>query len=117
MTTLRAPDRDPDGGWSSAVRIVNAKGLHARAAAAFVKTVERFEADVRVSRRDETVDGACIMDLLMLAAGPGCHIIIRAVGAEAESAVRALSALVGDGFGEGAAAAVGDGASRAWSET
>lgn len=98
----RAPALDAAGRWSSIARIVNAKGLHARASAAFVKTVERFDAQVEVERRDETVDGACIMDLLMLAAGPGCHILIRADGPEAERAVRALTELVEAGFGEDA---------------
>lgn len=102
--TARAPAPDADGRWSSVARIVNAKGLHARASAAFVKTVESFDAQVEVERRSEIVDGACIMDLLMLAAGPGCHILIRADGPEAERAVRALTDLVTSGFGEDAPA-------------
>jgi len=99
-TPERAPAEDGDGGWSSIVRVKNAKGLHARAAASFVRTAERYDADILVTRRDETVDGACIMDLLMLAAGPGCHILIATSGREAEQAVHALTALVRDGFGE-----------------
>ncbi|MEM6490731.1 MAG: HPr family phosphocarrier protein [Pseudomonadota bacterium] len=96
----RAPAGDLGGRWTSVVRISNAKGLHARAAAAFVRTAEAYDAEISVTRRGETVDGACIMDLLMLAAGPGCHILIEAAGREAEDAARALNALVRDGFGE-----------------
>ncbi len=52
------------------LQICNKKGLHARASAKFVQTVERFDADVRVTRAGETVGGTSIMGLMMLAAGP-----------------------------------------------
>jgi phosphocarrier protein len=82
------------------LEIVNKKGLHARASAKFVQTVERFEADIRVTRGGETVGGDSIMGLMMLAAGPGTHISVAASGAEAAAAMDALTALVADGFGE-----------------
>ena len=63
------------------LEICNKKGLHARASAKFVQTVERFDADVRVTRGHETVGGTSIMGLMMLAAGPGTTITVEATGA------------------------------------
>ena len=82
------------------VEIVNKKGLHARASAKFVQTVERFDATVRVTRGSETVGGTSIMGLMMLAASPGITITISATGKEAAEAVEALCALVASRFGE-----------------
>ncbi|RTL99282.1 HPr family phosphocarrier protein [Ancylobacter aquaticus] len=81
--------------------IVNKRGLHARASAKFVQTVERFDANVRVTRAGETVGGSSIMGLMMLAAAPGTTILVEASGAEAQAAIDALEALVSDRFGEG----------------
>ncbi|GLK85327.1 HPr family phosphocarrier protein [Ancylobacter defluvii] len=81
--------------------ILNKRGLHARASAKFVQTVERFDAEVRVTRCGETVSGTSIMGLMMLAAAPGTSILVETEGREAEAALEALSALVGDRFGEG----------------
>jgi phosphocarrier protein len=80
--------------------IVNQKGLHARASAKFVQTVERFDADVRVTRGGETVGGDSIMGLMMLAAGPGTEIVVDAVGPQAAEAMEALARLLADRFGE-----------------
>jgi len=80
--------------------IVNKKGLHARASARFVQTVERFDASVRVTRGHETVGGTSIMGLMMLAAGTGTQITVEATGNEAAAAVEALAKLVASGFGE-----------------
>jgi phosphocarrier protein HPr len=80
--------------------ICNKKGLHARASAKFVQTVERFDADVRVMRCGETVGGTSIMGLMMLAATPGASITIEATGRQATEVIEALSALVGSRFGE-----------------
>lgn len=82
------------------VMIVNKRGLHARAAAKFVGLVRTFEADIDVSRDEETVDGRSIMDLLMLGAGPGTRITINARGLDAAEALAALKALVESGFEE-----------------
>jgi len=82
------------------LQIVNQKGLHARASAKFVQTVERFNADVRVSRCGETVGGTSIMGLMMLAASPGTSIRVEAVGADAAGVITALEELVGNRFGE-----------------
>jgi phosphocarrier protein len=80
--------------------ICNKKGLHARASAKFVQTVEKFDADVRVTRGHETVGGTSIMGLMMLAAAPGTSITISATGAQAADAVDALEALITSRFGE-----------------
>jgi phosphocarrier protein HPr len=83
------------------LEICNKKGLHARASAKFVQTVERFDAEVRVTRGQETVGGTSIMGLMMLAAGPGTSITVEATGAEAAEAVEALANLVAGRFTEG----------------
>ncbi|HLH98408.1 MAG TPA: HPr family phosphocarrier protein [Xanthobacteraceae bacterium] len=82
------------------LEICNKKGLHARASAKFVQTVERFEADVRVARGPETVGGTSIMGLMMLAAGPGTSITVTASGPEANQVIEALAELVAARFAE-----------------
>jgi len=74
--------------------------LHARASAKFVQTVEKFDADVRVTRCGETVGGGSIMGLMMLAAGPGTSITVEATGPDAAPVIAALEALVTGRFGE-----------------
>ncbi len=80
--------------------ITNKRGLHARASAKFVQTVEKFSADITVTRNGETVGGTSIMGLMMLAAGIGTSIVVTAKGPEAQAAMDAISALVLDKFGE-----------------
>jgi phosphocarrier protein len=82
------------------VKIVNKKGLHARASAKFVQTAEQFDAAIIVTRGHETVGGTSIMGLMMFAAGTGSTITIQATGKQAQAAVDALVALVADRFGE-----------------
>ena len=82
------------------VTIVNKRGLHARAAAKFVKLSETFDADIRVAKGGVEVSGLSIMGLMMLAAAPGCSIEITTSGAEAAAAMAALEQLVADKFGE-----------------
>jgi phosphocarrier protein len=82
------------------VTVSNAKGLHARAAAKFVRLAQQYEAEVTVSRDGVDVGGQSIMGLMMLAAGPGTEIEIAAAGPDAEAAVAALAALVEGRFGE-----------------
>lgn len=91
-----------DDRWRGARRllIVNRRGLHARAAAKFVRVAEGFDARVVVAKDGQSVEGTSIMGLLMLAAGIGSEIRVVAEGRQAEAAVDALSALVCDGFGE-----------------
>jgi phosphocarrier protein len=82
------------------LEIVNKKGLHARASAKFVQTVERFDAEVTVTRGSETVGGTSIMGLMMLSAATGTEITVSATGKQAAEAIEALVALVTSGFGE-----------------
>jgi phosphocarrier protein HPr len=90
-----------EGAVVRTLAICNRKGLHARASAKFVQTVEKFNADVRVIRGTETVGGTSIMGLMMLAAAPGTSITIEATGTQAAEVVEALTALIETRFGEG----------------
>jgi phosphocarrier protein HPr len=80
--------------------ICNQRGLHARAAARFVKTAGQFDAEVRVRKNGAEVSGRSIMGLMMLAATPGSVIELSATGDEAEAAVAALANLVECKFDE-----------------
>ena len=82
------------------VTIRNQRGLHARAAAKFVKLAAEYEAEIWVERNGSEVGGQSIMGLMMLAAGPGSTIDIAATGAQAEAALAALVSLVERGFDE-----------------
>ncbi len=82
------------------IEIVNKKGLHARASAKFVQTAETFDAAITVTRGHETVGGTSIMGLMMLSAGPGTMITIKATGKQAAASVKALCELVASRFGE-----------------
>jgi phosphocarrier protein HPr len=90
----------PPGALSRELPIINKRGLHARASAKFVQMVERFNAEIWVTRGSETVGGTSIMGLMMLAAGPGTSIVVSAAGPEAEAALNAIAELVGDKFHE-----------------
>ena len=83
------------------VTIVNQKGLHARAAAKFVKLAGTFEAEIMVIKGDMEVSGLSIMGLMMLAAGPGSSLELRISGAKAKEAMAALEDLVARKFDEG----------------
>ena len=91
---------DADGGLRRTLTIVNQRGLHARAAAKFVKCAEVYDAEITVTRGDTTVSGVSIMGLMMLAAAPGCEIEVAASGAQGEAALDALTRLVANGFDE-----------------
>lgn len=80
--------------------IVNERGLHARAAAKFVKCVESYDADVLVTKGDNQVSGSSIMGLMMLAASKGTSISLEASGPEADQAVQSLCNLIDGKFGE-----------------
>ncbi|MGE5478434.1 MAG: HPr family phosphocarrier protein [Bacteroidales bacterium] len=87
-------------GLKRAATICNRRGLHARAAAKFVKLAATFDAQVLVSHRGTEVSGLSIMGLMMLAAAPGCCIELRAEGAQAEQALDALCGLIAQKFDE-----------------
>ncbi|MEC8942611.1 MAG: HPr family phosphocarrier protein [Verrucomicrobiota bacterium] len=80
--------------------ISNKLGIHARPAAQFVKTASKFEADIRVEKDGEEVNGKSIMGLMMLAAGHGSVVNVVAEGTDAEDALRALEDLVVRNFEE-----------------
>ncbi len=80
--------------------ICNRRGLHARAAAKFVKLAATFNAQVHVSHRGTEVSGLSIMGLMMLAAAPGCCIDLRASGPQAEEVLTALCGLISQKFDE-----------------
>jgi len=88
------------GALARTVTIVNLRGLHARAATKFVKAAGQFDAQVTVCKQDTEVSGLSIMGLMMLAAGKGSDIEIRATGAQAQAALDALVALVAGKFDE-----------------
>jgi phosphocarrier protein len=90
----------PPGAVSRELPIVNKRGLHARASAKFVQMVERFNAEVWVTRGGETVGGTSIMGLMMLSAGPGTSIVVSAAGPEADAAIDAITELVASKFNE-----------------
>lgn len=83
------------------LKIINEKGLHARASAKFVEVVEGFDASAEVSRDGMSALGDSIMGLLMLAASKGTSIDVSTNGPDATALADALEALVADRFGEG----------------
>ena len=82
------------------LEIVNVKGLHARASAKFVETVEAFDAQATVSKDGLSTDGDSIMGLLMLAAAKGTTVDVETSGPQAQELGEALAALIADRFGE-----------------
>jgi phosphocarrier protein HPr len=91
------PPHDP---VRRAATIVNERGLHARAAAKFVKLVEGFDATITVERGGMSVGGLSIMGLMMFGAGPGTELQLTATGPDADAAMAALIDLIGRGFDE-----------------
>ena len=88
------------GAVTRVMKIVNEKGLHARASAKFVQLVEKYDAKVSVSRNGESAGGDSILGLMMLAAGIGTSFTVSAIGAQAAQVIDALDALVSSRFGE-----------------
>jgi phosphocarrier protein len=80
------------------VTIVNVLGLHARAAARFVKLADTFKSQIRVGRGQQTMDGKSILRLLLLAAARGTELTISAEGPDETQAIAAIAALVSRGF-------------------
>jgi phosphocarrier protein len=93
-------DEPAEDAITRVVEIVNKKGLHARASAKFVQIAERFKSAITVTRGNETVGASSIMGLMMLAAGPGTLLTIKASGPDAIDAMATLCDLVAAGFGE-----------------
>ena len=80
--------------------VSNKLGVHARPAAMFVKVANRFESDIFVEKDGETVNGKSIMGLMMLAAGPGCRLHVKASGPDAAQALVEIEALLKRKFDE-----------------
>ena len=80
--------------------VTNKLGIHARPAAMFVKTANRFDCDVMVEKDGEKVNGKSIMGLMMLAAGPGSRLTVYAEGSDASQAIRELEKLLKRKFDE-----------------
>ena len=90
----------PEGALARELPIVNRKGLHARASAKFVQTVDRFASEVTVTRCGETVGGRSIMALLTLGAAQGTTVTVTALGEDAPACLDAIEALLASRFGE-----------------
>lgn len=82
------------------ITVMNPQGFHARPAHLFVKLASQFQAQVRIIKGREKIDGKSILDLLTLGAGNGSQLTLEAIGDDATAAVDALAQLVEDGFGE-----------------
>ena len=94
-------DGDPGlGAQKRALAICNRRGLHARAAAKFVKCAQGFEAKITVAKDGVSVSGLSIMGLMMLAAAIGSEIEVSAEGRDAQAALEALARLVEGRFDE-----------------
>jgi phosphocarrier protein len=100
MSAMDAESATPVPTAARRVVIVNQRGLHARAAARFVKLAGGFDAAIMVAAKGTTVPGLSIMGLMMLAAGPGTELEISAKGGDADAAVVALVGLVANRFDE-----------------
>ncbi|PSJ62169.1 HPr family phosphocarrier protein [Pseudaminobacter soli (ex Li et al. 2025)] len=93
-------DLSADGTVTRELRIINQRGLHARASAKFVQVAGGYQASVVVEKDGMKAGGTSIMGLMMLAASPGCSIHVTANGPDAKEVVDALEELVADRFGE-----------------
>ena len=93
---------DTSGGMllKRTVRIINSRGLHARAAAKLVAVAERFSACINVSRHGQSVPACSIMGLMMLGAGQGSEVVVDAEGWDAKEALEAVAGLIEAGFHE-----------------
>ena len=81
--------------------IVNKLGLHARAAAKLTHLASSFQSEIWISRSGRRVNAKSIMGVMMLAAGKGSKVKLEATGADADAALKALTALIANRFGEG----------------
>src|SRR5271166_6187972 len=80
--------------------VSNKSGIHARPAAMFVKTANRFACDIFVEKDGEKINGKSIMGLMMLAAGPGSKLTVHAKGQDASQALEEIGSLIQRKFGE-----------------
>jgi phosphocarrier protein len=85
---------------SKTITVVNKLGIHARPAAVFAKTANKFKCDVFVEKDGETINAKSIMGLMMLAAGPGSKLLVICQGPDAAQALQAIEELIASKFGE-----------------
>ena len=101
MGKLMSAKKLPDAEFlTKELTIVNKLGIHARPAALFVKTANRFAAEIFVEKDGEKINGKSIMGLMMLALGPGSKMTLHARGADAQQAIAEIEALVKRKFDE-----------------
>lgn len=86
--------------YARTCKILNRKGLHARAAAKFVETAGQFDAQIKVTKDGLSVGGTSILGLMMLAASLHTHVVLEASGVQAHDAIEALADLIGRRFDE-----------------
>ena len=91
---------DADDNTSKVLTVTNPLGIHARPAALFVKTANRFTCDIFVEKDGERVNGKSIMGLMMLAAGPGSKLTVHAEGKDGDAAIAEIEALLERKFDE-----------------
>ena len=85
---------------SKTITVINKLGIHARPAAVFAKTANKFKSDIFVEKDGETINAKSIMGLMMLAAGPGSKLLVVCQGADAAQALQAIEELIASKFGE-----------------
>ncbi len=101
MSKTMSAKKSTDSDFSTKeLTVVNKLGIHARPAALFVKTANRFTCDIFVEKDGEKINGKSIMGLMMLAAGPGSKLTLHVKGADAPTAIAELEALVKRKFDE-----------------
>jgi phosphocarrier protein len=100
MSAARKPSDKPENQVSKEMVVINKLGVHARPAALFVKTANRFECEIYVEKDGETVNGKSIMGMMMLAAGPGSKLQVHAKGDDAARALHELESLLKRKFDE-----------------
>jgi len=97
MSAKKLPDNQFQ---TNELTVLNKSGIHARPAAMFVKTANRFGSEIFVEKDGEKINGKSIMGLMMLAAGPGSKVTLHVKGADAAAAIAELEALVKRKFDE-----------------
>lgn len=97
---MKEQGNDPENSVSAKVCVANELGIHARPAAKLAKEAQRFACDIALIVGEQEVDAKSILDILTLAAAPGCNMVVRATGEDAGDAVAALTALFASRLGE-----------------
>ena len=101
MSKPMSAKKTPDGQFlTKELTIANKLGIHARPAAVFVKTANRFASEILVEKDGEKINGKSIMGLMMLAAGPGCTLTVHAQGNDAAQALDEIESLIKRKFDE-----------------